>query len=573
MTGHINQRSASNSGRSTGGPTERDGFRGYLMRRPSHAVVVLVFAGIFAYSNTLFAPFIYDGLSLKRQLRTITTDPATWLRPPPRTVGYLTFDVQNTVHGGWLPGYHFVNIAIHIAASVCLFWLIYLTIVKSPACRRLVPAAVAIGAMAALIFELHPLQTQSVTYLYQRFESLMGALVIASMLLFCHSCFTDSERDRRSVAYLVASGLAICLAIGTKESGAMAPFVLLWFDRVFVSPNWKILARQRGWFYGLFGVVFAGGVIFLYLNRSHYVAGGIFDTETVGPLLYAFHQPYVILRYLQLFFWPQGLCLDWNLQFQPPSRLIPALAAVVALGVYTLWAAWRRPVLGFLLGAFFLTLAPTSSFAPIRDLAYEHRMYLPVAPLGVLVVGLAREVMEYLSVRPTLKWLAAGAVVVALGVTTYRRNEVYNDGVVLWVDVIKKAPYSARARLNLGVLFEEQGRKREAIEMYLQALQLAPQVTAAHVALAELLLPFDRGRAIYHARKAVEKSRSADNLNNLGMILVGEDPDEAERCFRESLAKDPNHFAAGQNLKRLLEMLQQRKPDKEKNSADERKAK
>lgn len=519
---------------------------------PWLASTILILCGLLAYSNSFWAPFVYDGCSLKRQLRTLSTDPSTWLRPPPRTIGYFTFDLQKTIHGDWLPGYHAVNIGIHLCSGLCLLWLVNLTIAGSSQGLALRQHGVLVALVASLIFVLHPLQTQSVTYLYQRFECLMGALFLASMVLLVMSSQVVGGGKIWPTTYLVGSGICITSSILTKESGAMAPFVLMWFDRVFLAQSWKTVWRERGWFYACFFGMFIAGVTFLYLKRAHYAAGGIFDTDSVGPVIYAFHQPYIVGRYLLLFIWPSGLCLDWNLHFQPPGTLIPPLIGAACLAAFTAWAAVRRPVTGFLFGWAFLTLAPTSSFAPIRDLAYEHRMYLPLAPLSVLAVLVAARAAKGLRLDRKVIALAAGVVVFGLGLTTFRRNAVYNDTVGMWCDVIEKAPHSARAYLNLGQVLETEGRNLEAIKAYQRALQLAPQVSAAHVSLAELLLPIDQEAATEHARMAVEQARTADNLNNLGMILAVRNDEMAEKCFRDALAIEPEHNAATQNLKRLM---------------------
>jgi hypothetical protein len=414
--------------------------------------------GAAAYANTLEAPFVFDGLPLQERLRALAWNPADWFGVGPRTIAYFTYDLQYTLHGRWLPGFHAVNIAIHVVAALALLGAVIVT------CRgQRMPATIqrdtsGIALVSALIFELHPLQTQAVTYLFQRFESLMGMFFLLAVLCFALAVRGDGA-GRRRVGWLLAAWAAVILSIGSKEVGVAAPLVLLWYDRVFAATSWRDLWTRRWWFHASFLAVFAGGAAYVYAQRAHYAAGGILAPEKMSPLTYALTQPEVICRYLRLAFWPRGLCLDWA---WPPAdtaaRIVPPLLVLLVLLGFTGWAAVRLPAVGFLLGSFFLILAPTSSFAPIIDLAFEHRMYLPLAPLAVLVVLTGRAVLLRVAERPgfgpgvarAATIVLPVAVAVALGVTTHLRNEVYRSGVTLWNDVVEKVPGNPRAYARAG---------------------------------------------------------------------------------------------------------------------------
>jgi len=518
-------------------------------------------AGLAAYANTFEAPFVFDGLQLEKQLRVLSWNPADWFGTNPRPVGYFTFHLQHTLHGRWLPGFHAVNIAIHVVASLALFGAVFVTCGGSRMPAAIQRDAAAIALVAALLFELHPIQTQAVTYLYQRFESLMGMFFLLAVFCFALAVRDGGEGWQR-VGWFLASWAAVILSIGSKEVGAMAPLVLLWYDRVFASTSWRDLWTRRWWFYLPFLAVFAAGGIYLYVQREHYAAGGILDPEKMSPLTYALTQPEVICRYLRLTLWPSGQCLDWAWPpADTPERIVPPLAIILVLLGGTAWSAIRLPAVGFLLGSFFIILAPTSSFAPIIDLSFEHRMYLPLAPLAVLGVLGGRAGLQQLSARlalaprvaHTIVTAAALAVSIALGVTTFLRNEVYGSGVTLWSDVIAKVPGNARAYAGLAWHVEqEMGDVRTAIRLNEQALRIDPFIATAHRGLAILLAASDRRQAIHHAREAVRIERNADNLNNLGIVIAEMAPKEAEDCFQEALSLDDRFEAARLNLENLL---------------------
>lgn len=525
-------------------------------------------AGFAAYANTFEAPFVFDGLPLAERLRVLTWNPAEWFGTNPRTIGFFTFDLQYTLHGRWLPGFHAVNIAIHVVAALALFGAVLVT------CRGpRMPAAVqrdapGIALASALLFELHPLQTQAVTYLFQRFESLMGMFFLLAVFCFVMAVRDAAKDTPRRIGWFLAAWAAVMLSIGSKEVGAVAPLVLVWYDRVFAATSWQELWTRRRWFYLPFLAVFAAGAAYLYAQRDHYAAGGIFDTKRMSPLTYALTQPEVILRYLRLTLWPRGLCLDWAL---PPAdtatRIVPPLLAILAMLGCTGWATVRLPVVGFLLGSFFLILAPTSSVAPIIDVAFEHRMYLPLAPLAVLAVLAGRGGLHWLALRlgadppADRAILASGAlaVAVALGATTFLRNEIYRSGVTLWKDVIEKVPGNPRGYSSLAWHVEQEaGDVITAIRLNERALQLDPSIPTAHRGLAILLYDSNRPRAIRHAREAVRIERNADNLNNLGIVIAETAPAEAEACFREAIAMDDCLTAAKLNLGKLLAMTGRR---------------
>ena len=531
------------------------------------AAGLLAAAGFAAYSNTFYSPFVFDGLHLADRLQKLSWTPNGWFDTQPRTFGYFTFDLQYTIHDRWLPGYHAVNIAIHVIAACALYGAVLLTCERPTMPAGIRHDAAGIAVASALLFELHPLQTQAVTYLFQRFESLMGMFFLLAMLCFALATRAEPVSRWQRVGWLVATWLAVILSITSKEVGVVAPLVLLWYDRVFVADSWRSLVAARWWFYLPFCAVMLAGAAYLYLNRDHYVAGGIFAADTISPLAYARTQPEVICHYLRLVVWPQGQCLDylWPVS-RSLSRIIPAALVILAAVIVTGWATLRRPWLGFLLGAFVLILAPTSSIAPIIDLAVEHRMYLPLAPLAVLGAVAGRSAVNSIMARalivtngsaalslPRSKTIVVAFVAAALGVATYLRNDVYRDGVTLWTDVVQKAPRNHRGYTHLAWhIDQETGDTAEAIRIYRSVLRLSPDIANAHRYLAILLCDTDRRQALYHARTAVRLERNADNLNNLGIFLAESNPAGAEACFREAMALDSRLSAPAINLNRLL---------------------
>jgi tetratricopeptide (TPR) repeat protein len=413
-----------------------------------------------AYCNCLGYPFLFDGIPLAAGLRTLSlADPAGWLQLRPRIAGYLTFDLQHTVHGMWLPGFHLVNIAIH-AAAACLLFLI----VRGVTAARLGPArAGAAGLFTALLWGLHPLQTHCVTYLYQRFESLMGLLFLAGLY-----CLWRAAAGR-AWSWLAASYGCVLLSIATKEVGITALPVFLLFDRAFLAASWREVRGRRGWYYGGLLATVGAGVAYVLLNRDHYLAGGLLCAQRVSTWQYFRTQPEIIGHYLLQACWPSGLCVDpsWPVE-DDAAWLVVAWGLVAATAATTAWL-WRRdPQLGFLPLAFALVLAPTSSVAPTIDLAFEHRMYLSLACVAAAVVV---AVLGWCSDR-RLAAAVLGAAAVSLGGAAFLRNAVHASPLTLWGDTATKAPHSTKAWANLGTALEEAGDAESAARCYAEIVAL-----------------------------------------------------------------------------------------------------
>ncbi len=235
----------------------------------------------------------------------------------------------------------------------------------------------------------------------------------------------------------------------TKEVAAVAPLLVLWYDRAFVASSWREIFRRRWAFYsGLAGtwVVLAG----LMVSQAHKFADtGVLVVKNLTPLQYAVSQPGVIAHYLRLCFCPTGLCLDYGWPVADRAgEILPPLLLIAALLALTIWAAFRWPEWSFLGAWFFFILAPTSSVFPLRDLAFEHRMYLPLAAVatGVVVGGwvAGRWLVRHGKLPLSASQVIAGALVlfagVALGILTFRRNVDYQSTLSIWEDTVDKAP-------------------------------------------------------------------------------------------------------------------------------------
>jgi tetratricopeptide (TPR) repeat protein len=511
--------------------------------------VLIVAAGIWAYHNSFQGPFIFDdGPSILenphiRHLWPITEPMVTSpkLAVQGRPVECLTLALNYAWGGLNVRGYHAVNLMLHLACALVLFGLLRRTFESETLRDRFGTAAPWLAAAIALIWEVHPLQTESVTYIVQRSELLMGLF----LLLTLYGTLRGSQSPRPWVWYLAAV-VSCALGMGSKEVMVGAPLIVLLYDRVFLAPSFRQLWQRRmGLYVGL-------GATWLLLAAL--VAGTVHPMTSVGiegltPWDYLKTEAGVIIYYLRLCFWPHPLVIDyfdWPITRSLKDAVLPGLVVLGLLGT-TVWAFRRRPWLSFLGAWFFLILAPTSSILPsVGEMAAERRMYLPLAAVITLVVVGAFTLGRRLWNKPqgaALGCVATASVVGLFTFLTIQRNRDYRSALAIWQDAAEKRPGNARAHSNLGAILEDAGRVQEAIGQVEQALRLRPGYADAHYNLGHALARLGQVQeAMAQYEQALRlKPDYAEAHNNLGNILDDLDrPEEAVGHYEQALRINPD---------------------------------
>ena len=428
---------------------------------------MIVVAGLLIYSNSLSSPFLFDdqnsiiGNPQIRQLWPLSI-PLSPPRDTPvagRPLVNLSFAINYAV-GGLDPwGYHLTNVIIHAMAALVLFGLVRRAL-GNGGLEASDYQSTNIAFVCALLWLVHPLNSEAVNYFSQRTESMMGLFYL--LTLYC------SVRNWR-----VPAVIACALGMLCKESMVTAPVVVMLYDRIFVFESWKQMIRERRGFY--IGLASTWLVLAALMSSTPRTSVG-FDAGT-SPVVYLLNQFEMIARYLRLAIWPRDLVLDYGLP-RPLgfTDVLPQAALVIGLGLATVVALVRWPALGFLGACVFITLAPTSSFVPIAtEVGAERRMYLPLAALIVLAVmaayrigclacgaspvGLARAGLRAGSpsrLRDGVPWpapqaLTAVAVLVCLllAAGTIARNREYASALSIARTIVDRWP-SGRGRFLLG---------------------------------------------------------------------------------------------------------------------------
>ncbi len=517
------------------------------------AALALILATFAAYLNSGAVPFLFDDVP------TIAENPAVgrlWprggddpggLTTSGRPLAAFTFALNHRLHGNAVLGYHVTNFAIHAAAGLFLFGFVRRTLLLRSMTNRYGGDSLIFALLVAACWLLHPLQTESVTYIVQRVESLAGLFYLATLYAFVRS--TDATKPARWQALAV---VACLLGMASKETVVSAPLVVLLFDRTFVSGTFRAACqRHRSFYVGLAAtwIVLAGLVL---------ETGGRGGTAGFGANVsawnYALTQIDAVVRYLALSVWPHPLIFDYGLgTAQDVADVLPQAAVVISLLTLALVLLARRPIVGFLAASFFLLLAPSSSVVPVvTQTIAEHRMYLSLAPLiGLLVFGLARTIG-----RRALYPLAGLALMLLL--STAARNRDYRGELSLWADTAAKLPSNARAHNNLGEALFRAGKVDAALVSYQRALDLQPKYPETHYGMGVALVQLGRwAEAIPHYEAALRfQPNYPEAHNNLGNALVQAGRASAAiRSYGEAIKLRPAFAEAYNNLGNVLLQL------------------
>lgn len=445
-------------------------------------VALIVFVVALTYANTLSHPFIFDdqhAIVENEQIRDLTNlsavlSPARELPTAGRPVVNLTFAVNYALGGLTPAGYHVWNIATHLACALLLFGIVRRTIANLP--NRIGDSAGPIACAVALIWAVHPLNTEAVNYVTQRTELTMAALLLATL----YASIRALGESRRSMWTMVA--IAACaLGMASKESMVTAPVLVVLYDRIFAFRSWRnAWTARRGLYVGLAAtwLVLAGLLATGPRTRS---AG---FTTGVSPGLYLINQLPIVTRYLWLAFWPHALVVNYGWpQSMSIASVLPYAVIIGVLVVLTLIGFRKWPMLAFLGAWIWITLAPTSSIVPIAtEVGAERRMYLPLmAVVTLVVVGLTALMLR---ASRTAKLTVLATLVVVLAGTTIVRNADYASPLVLARKTVDRYPTPV-AHQVLGTELLAVGQREDAIAELRRALPGAPR---AHYTLGVELL-------------------------------------------------------------------------------------
>ncbi len=485
------------------------------------AVAIIALLGITIYSNSLSAQFTFDDTVFIRDnayIRDIRNLSNLWNFSPPRFISFLTFAINYHFSQLQVFGFHAVNILIHLGSAVLVFWFMLLTF-SSPALKgdNMEKYSRPLALLVALVFLTHPLQTESVTYIYQRVTSLAGFFYILSLSLYAKSRLLrlNSPSPPTGWIWFYLSSLVIgVVAMFTKENTATLPLMIILYEACFFGNKNHSLRKYAAPFLFLLLIIpialfFSHAMWKVDIQRlvSHPVAGW----------RYFLTQSRVMLTYMRLLFFPLNQNVDYDYSMSRTLLEMPVLISSLAILVTIFMAVKafsRYRLISFAIFWFFISLLTESSIIPIADVIFEHRLYLPMVGYAIFLIGIIYYFIGQKNHRMLLIILLP--LIAGYSLLTYKRNFVWQNELTLWSDAARKSPNKARPFYNLGNAYADNGNNQEAEKAFLRAYQLNPDI---------------------------------ENANNLAAIYADQDRvDEAISMWKAIVRQSPGFVTAHFNL-------------------------
>ena len=501
------------------------------------AVLAIALLCIIIYSNTLNSPFVFDdGPNIEENsfIRITNFDfqrlyNAGFKSPSKkRPAANISFALNYYLGKYDVSGYHIVNIIIHLINGILVYFLSLIIFkqvhdVQNQKSSKFNSASIPLMSLfVALIFVSHPIQTQSVTYIVQRMNSMAAMFYLLSLLLYINGRLTWIRWKQ----WILFSGCFVSwmMALGSKEIAATLPLIILLYEWYFfqgLQLEW--LRRNIKFFLGLFAIL--GLVIFLYLGKSPFdrilADYSVRDFTLLERVLTQFR---VVVFYISLLLCPHPSRLNLHHHVITSSSLIEPITTLLSLAILigliglVVYLARRQRLISFCLLWFFINLVIESSVIGL-EMIFEHRLYLPIFGFALIVAYL---LFDLSSKRQLWAIVISVIIILSLSTATYVRNSVWSDEFTLWKDCVEKSPQQARPHNNLGNALAKQGRLAEAVDHYLKALRIKPDYVKAHNNLGNALAKQGRtSEAINHFLQALRiKPDFKKAHNNLGNTLA-----------------------------------------------------
>lgn len=538
------------------------------------AILSLIFCCALIYSNTLDSPFFYDDFhNIKdnphirlKSLEFQDLSAAAFKSPcPNRPLANISFALNYYFSGYEVEGYHLVNIVIHIINGILSYFIAFfmfgqlLQTENAETDGGRFPKIQMMALFTALLFIAHPVQTQSVTYMVQRMNSMAAMFYLLAFLFYIMS--RQSTRAHRQWLLFSASILSWVLALGAKEIAATFPLVILIYEWFFVRElrlDW--LRRNVKYLIVLLVLLCIVVLILVGSDPLQRISADYARRDfTMGERVLT--QFRVVVFYIGLVLFPfpdrQNLIHNFPLShslFNPFTTFL-SLVVIVGLLILAIRLAKKQRFISFCILWFFINLAIESSVIGL-EIIYEHRLYLPMLGVALLAGYL---IFNCLPGRQTWAVVASVIIVLALSAATFKRNAVWDDDLTLWSDVVLKNPVSLRANNNLGLALKKQGRMDAAVGHFTETLRLSPDYIRARNNLGNIMKEMGKPKeAIHHYNKALQIDANsplvtpkdfARTHNGLGAALAGQkNLPEAISHFNEALRIDPFLADAHNNL-------------------------
>lgn len=450
------------------------------------ALVIIAISGISAYSNTFFSTFHFD------DFRTIVNNPSVrniynlgdiWNFWPNRFITFVSLALNYRWGGLGVFGYHLFNFLLHLGSAILVWYFTILTL-NTPLMQKESIAAYAklISLFAGTVFLLHPIQTQPVNYIIQRATLLAVFFYMASLSLYVKARLRDKNTPGSGIGkvYYIGSLLSAILSMFSKEMAISLPLTICLYELCFIKTKEHFGLKYVIPFLAIIPVI----PLTMFLTKSVDVFGMhriSEDSPGISSGHYFLTQLRVMVTYLRLAILPLNQNLDYDYPVAKSMLDIPVVSSLLFL-LLILVSAFRFfdkfKLAAFGIFWFFITLLPESSVIPIKDVIFEHRLYLPIVGFSLFLPSGLYYLLKERSVKFTV--IILSFLIVGYSVMTYQRNRVWKDEFTLLSDTIKKSPYKARPYNDLGYAYHIKGELNLALSHYSKAIEIAPNLAGTY---------------------------------------------------------------------------------------------
>lgn len=503
------------------------------------AIAALFLLGLIAYSNSFHNSFHYfddiDSIINNPCIRNLGNLRGIWDYWPTRFVTFLSLALNYRLCGLDVFGYHVFNFFVHLACAIALWRLVLLTF-DTPIMKKdtLKARAGAIAFFSAAVFLLHPLQTQPVNYIIQRATLLAAFFYITSVGLYARArigiCRNPASLSWK--LYYAGSLLSAIMSLFSKEMAVSLPLAILLYEFFFFETK-----KGSGWKYA-----FAFPALILLLPLTVMSTGatnfiGMCNIGTARSGISVWHylltEARVIITYIRLAFMPVNQNFDYDYPVATSLVSVPVLSSLAIIIMILAWAmkiSGRYRMMSFCIFWFFAALLPESGIVPIKDVIFEHRLYLSVGAFSVFLVICVFYLLRgrrFLVPVVTLSFL-----IVSYAFLTHDRNKAWRDELTLWNDTVNKSPLKARPYNNRGNAYGKEGLHKKALSDFNKSIELKPDYAEAYYnrAVAYFYMgDYDRSREDARKAQSLGYRVNPDFLDELQDASSGNTPQHALR--------------------------------------------
>jgi len=480
----------------------------------------IILLGFLIYSNTLQSSFHLDDInSIENNLaiRNIWNLQAIWNFWPARFITYLSVAFNYHLSQLNVFSYHIFNLAVHLISGILVWWLMLLTF-STPAMKaqKIAKHAKLMAFFAGLAFLTHPLQTQGVTYIIQRAASLATLFYLLSLSLYVKFRLLSQQRESPVVSRFFYGGslIAAVMAMFTKEMAITLPFTVLLYEACFLKTKEKFNWKYRVPFFLTLLIIpltmfLTKYVDFIGMKR---ISG---EFPNISSWRYLLTQFSVSVTYLRLLVIPINQNLDYDYPVAKNLLELPSLASFILLVLILIIAIKifsKYRLISFGIFWFFLTLLPESSVIPIKDVIFEHRLYLPMVGFSFVLASSIYYIFENKAFKSMVIFLLI--IISGYALLAYKRNFIWKDELTLWDDVVRKSPNKTMPYYNRGTAYAKQRNFTQAISDFTKAIEIYPNYTEAY---------YNRGIAFYGIKEYDQAWLDVHKAEALGYAAVHPD--------------------------------------------------